>query len=147
MKKLTIGEKLELYFTPQHNQWGEQVMKDRCGRALLPLDQVCFPWPADEGPYLVMSGVVLGSQWEYGGQLQALVPIKVDRHFGATFGIMPILTLRPELLTKTPNDLWLCNVFMQRVAEGNALAIISRGGVLHINSIPIVATIGENHAR
>lgn len=140
MKKLTLDEKLAIFFQGQPNRWLASVAQDAKGRALLPLDEVCFPWLADEGPVIMMYGTVLGSAWEYGGEFQGLVPVRVSAHFCETFRMIPILMLPPITLIKTPADVWVRNQLAQKITESNIITLLQAGGRLHINKIPIVAS-------
>jgi len=141
MKKLTQEEKLNIYFQPENNRWTYDVAQDQKGRALLPMDQVCFPLPSDEGIMLMLRGTVLGERWEYGGELLGLVPVQVDRHFCETFKIPPIMSLPTVILMRMPSDVWLNNTMAQKITESNTLTVFQAGGRLHINKVPIVIMV------
>ncbi len=140
MKKLTPDEKLTIYFQAQQNRWYTDVAQDCKGRALLPLDEVFFPWASDEGAMLMIYGTVLGSEWEHGGVMQGLVPVRVHRYFCETFMLMPVLMLPPNALMLTPKDMWLHNFMGQKITDSNIVTILQAGGRLHINKVPIVVS-------
>lgn len=137
MSKVTMDKKLSEYLTEEANVWKADTAKDQKGRALLPLDYVAFPYPTDEGPIVVLRGTVMGSGWEMNGVLEGTIPIKVDRHFCETFGLMPLIMLSRELLVKMPNDVFLNNYLASKLTEGNVAILVQSGGKLHINHVPI----------